>query len=70
MFEQFAAVARTIGSAHRLELLELLAQTERSVEELAGLGGLTIANAPTSCRHSASSLEMLAAVALTFMTGR
>jgi rhodanese-related sulfurtransferase/DNA-binding transcriptional ArsR family regulator len=46
MFEQFAAVARTIGSAHRLELLELLAQIERSVEELAGLsGGLTIANA-------------------------
>jgi ArsR family transcriptional regulator len=44
MFEQFAAVARTIGSAHRLELLELLAQTERSVEELAGLSGLTIAN--------------------------
>jgi predicted transcriptional regulator len=31
-------------SAHRLELLELLAQTERSVEELAGLSGLTIAN--------------------------
>jgi hypothetical protein len=24
------AVARTVGSAHRLELLELLAQTERS----------------------------------------
>jgi rhodanese-related sulfurtransferase/predicted transcriptional regulator len=45
MFEQFAAVARAIGSAHRLELLELLAQTERSVEELAGLSDLTIANA-------------------------
>jgi rhodanese-related sulfurtransferase/DNA-binding HxlR family transcriptional regulator len=45
MFEQFAAVARTIGSAHRLELLELLAQTERSVEELAGLSGLSVANA-------------------------
>jgi rhodanese-related sulfurtransferase/predicted transcriptional regulator len=45
MFEEFAAVARTIGSVHRLELLELLAQTERSVEELAGLSGLTIANA-------------------------
>jgi ArsR family transcriptional regulator len=45
MFEQFAAVARTIGSAHRLELLELLAQTERSVEELARLSGLTVANA-------------------------
>jgi rhodanese-related sulfurtransferase len=45
MFEQFAAVARTIGSAHRLELLELVAQTERSVEQLAALSGLTIANA-------------------------
>ncbi len=45
IFEQFAAVARTLGSAHRLELLELLAQTRRSVEELAQLSGLTIANA-------------------------
>ena len=45
MFEYLAAVARSLGSAHRLELLELLAQTERSVEELAGLSGLTIANA-------------------------
>jgi rhodanese-related sulfurtransferase/predicted transcriptional regulator len=44
MFEHLAAVARSLGSAHRLELLELLAQTERSVEELAGLSGLTIAN--------------------------
>src|SRR5215472_18130464 len=45
MFEHLAAVARGLGSAHRLELLELLAQTERSVEELAGLSGLTVANA-------------------------
>ena len=45
MFEQFAAVARTLGSAHRLELLELLAQIERSVEDLSRLSGLTIANA-------------------------
>ena len=45
IFEQFAAVARTLGSAHRLELLELLAQTEHCVEDLAGLSGLTIANA-------------------------
>src|SRR5712692_3490752 len=45
MFEHLAAVARSLGSAHRLELLELLAQTERSVEQLAGLSGLTIANA-------------------------
>lgn len=45
MFEHLAAVARALGSAHRIELLELLAQMERSVEELAGLSGLTIANA-------------------------
>jgi rhodanese-related sulfurtransferase/biotin operon repressor len=45
MFEQFAAVARTIGSAHRLELLELVAQTQRSVEELAEMSGLSVANA-------------------------
>jgi ArsR family transcriptional regulator len=45
MFEHLAAVARALGSAHRLELLELLAQTDRSVEELAGLSGLAIANA-------------------------
>jgi ArsR family transcriptional regulator len=45
LFDQFAAVARTLGSAHRLELLELLAQTRRSVEELAELSGLTAANA-------------------------
>src|SRR5260370_15411695 len=44
MFEQFAAVARTIGSAHRLELLELVAQTERSVEELAEMSGMSVAN--------------------------
>jgi ArsR family transcriptional regulator len=45
IFEQLAGVARALGSAHRLELLELLAQTERSVDELAGLCGLTVANA-------------------------
>jgi rhodanese-related sulfurtransferase/DNA-binding transcriptional ArsR family regulator len=51
MFEHLAAVARGLGSAHRIELLELLAQTERSVEELAGLSGLTIANASQHLQH-------------------
>ncbi len=51
MLEQFAAVARTLGSAHRLELLEMLAQTARSVEELAALSGLTIANASQHLQH-------------------
>src|SRR5262252_2488818 len=45
MFEQVAAVARALGPPHRLEIVELLAQIERSVEELAHLTGLSIANA-------------------------
>jgi rhodanese-related sulfurtransferase/predicted transcriptional regulator len=45
VFEQLAAVARTLGSARRLEILELLAQTARSVEQLAELCNLTVANA-------------------------
>ena len=45
IFDHFAALARVLGSAHRLELLELLAQSERSVEALAELSSLSIANA-------------------------
>lgn len=45
LFEQFARVGKALSSGHRLELLELLAQGERSVEELADLGGLSLANA-------------------------
>src|SRR5215469_9826811 len=45
LFEQFALVGKTLGHAHRLELLEQLAQGERSVEELAAKTGLSIANA-------------------------
>jgi len=45
LFAQFAAVAKSLGHAHRLELLEQLAQRERSVEVLADRTGLSIANA-------------------------
>jgi len=45
LFAQFAAVAKTLGHTHRLELLEQLAQGERSVEVLAQRTGLSIANA-------------------------
>jgi len=45
LFEQFAEVAKTLGSAHRLDLLEHVAQGERSVETLAQRTGLSIANA-------------------------
>jgi rhodanese-related sulfurtransferase/DNA-binding transcriptional ArsR family regulator len=44
LFIQFAAVAKAIAHAHRLELLELLAQGERSVEALADKAGLSTAN--------------------------
>lgn len=45
LFEQFALVAKAMGHADRLELLEHLAQGERSVEALAQRAGLSIANA-------------------------
>ena len=44
LFIEFAAVAKAVAHGHRLELLELLAQGERSVEALAGKAGLSIAN--------------------------
>ena len=45
LFAEFAAVARALGHAHRLELLEHLAQAERGVEALAARVGLSVANA-------------------------
>jgi ArsR family transcriptional regulator len=45
LFAQFAAVAKAMAHTHRLELLEQLAQGERSVEVLADRTGLSIANA-------------------------
>jgi rhodanese-related sulfurtransferase/DNA-binding MarR family transcriptional regulator len=45
LFAQFAAVAKSLAHAHRLELLEQLAQGERNVEVLANRTGLSIANA-------------------------
>src|SRR2546429_7557536 len=45
LFAHFAAVAKSLAHAHRLELLEQLAQGERSVEVLAERTGLSVANA-------------------------
>lgn len=44
LFEQFAQVAKALSHAHKLELLELLAQGERSVEALANVAGFSVAN--------------------------
>lgn len=50
LYLQFAAMAKALGHAHRLEILELLAQGERSVESLAERAGLTIGNASQHLR--------------------
>ena len=44
IFGQFARVGKSLGNANRLELLEYLAQAERSVDQLAKVSGLTVAN--------------------------
>ncbi len=50
VFACFAKVAKALGHGHRLEILELLAQGERSVEALAERAGLSIANASQHLR--------------------
>jgi len=51
LFEQFARVGKAISNAQRLEILEFLAQGERSVDVLAQLTGLSVANASQHLRH-------------------
>jgi DNA-binding transcriptional ArsR family regulator/rhodanese-related sulfurtransferase len=45
LYAQLARVGKALASPHRLELLELLAQGERTVESLAAEMGLSMANA-------------------------
>jgi ArsR family transcriptional regulator len=51
LYVQFATVAKAIANEHRLELLELVGQGERSVEALAERSGLSIANASQHLQH-------------------
>ncbi len=44
LFNQFARVGKALSNGNRLELLEFLAQGERSVEALANVSGLTVGN--------------------------
>src|SRR5207247_104129 len=44
LYEQFARIGKALSSAHRLELLEVLAQGEHSVEVLAHETGMSVAN--------------------------
>jgi rhodanese-related sulfurtransferase/DNA-binding transcriptional ArsR family regulator len=45
LYEQFARIGKALASPHRLELLDVLAQCERTVEALAAETGMTVANA-------------------------
>ena len=44
LFNQFARIGKALSNGNRLELLEFLAQSERSVDELSGVSGLSVAN--------------------------
>lgn len=44
LFTQFARVGKALSNGNRLEILEFLAQGERSVEQLSKVAGLTVAN--------------------------
>jgi len=44
MFEQLAKVGKAFGNPNRIELLELLAQGEKTVDVLATMAGMSVAN--------------------------
>jgi DNA-binding transcriptional ArsR family regulator len=44
LFGQFARVGRALANPHRLELIDLLAQGERTVEDLAREAAMSVAN--------------------------
>lgn len=45
LYGQFSRLAKALSNPRRIELLELLAQAERSVEEVAAISGMQFANA-------------------------
>jgi rhodanese-related sulfurtransferase len=55
LYGEFARVAEALASPKRLEMLDLLAQRERSVEDLAGELKLSIANASRHLRILAAT---------------
>jgi rhodanese-related sulfurtransferase len=57
LYEQFARVGKALANPARLELLDLLAQSERSVEDLAAAARMKMSN-------TSAQLRMLAAAGL------
>lgn len=50
-FSHFALIGKAIGNGHRLELIDMLAQGERSVEDLARILRLSVANTSQHLQH-------------------
>lgn len=44
IFDQFARIGKALSNGNRLQILEYLAQAERSVDELSSIAGLSVAN--------------------------
>lgn len=51
LFAQFARLGKALSNGNRLELMEFIAQAERSVEELAQVAGLSLANTSQHLQH-------------------
>ncbi|MDH5516788.1 MAG: metalloregulator ArsR/SmtB family transcription factor [Gammaproteobacteria bacterium] len=51
LFSQFARVGKALSHANRLELLEFIAQGERSVDDLSKVSGLSVANTSQHLQH-------------------
>lgn len=51
LFSEFARIGKALGNANRLALLEFVAQGARSVDELAKISGLSMANASQHLRE-------------------
>ena len=51
LYDGLASVAKALGSGRRAEIVDVLAQGERSVEELAGEIDQTVANTSQHLQH-------------------
>ena len=68
LYPRFANVAAALGSPKRFEILDLLAQSERSVDDLARETDLSIANASQHLRKLHGNHWSAEIIALCFVT--
>ncbi len=69
LYAEFATLGKALANPHRLELLDLLSQRERTVEELAREAALSVANASAQLQVLRRSrlVETVKGVRLSFM---